>query len=91
MDEFEEQLPLEEKPISNLVERWWATEESGRDPDDESPQVKLTAATPDPTHIYLSEIGYSPLLNAEEEVYFARLAQRGDEKARQRMIVSNLR
>jgi len=45
----------------------------------------------DATRIYLSEIGFSPLLTAEEEVHFARLAQKGDEKARQRMIESNLR
>jgi RNA polymerase nonessential primary-like sigma factor len=42
-------------------------------------------------NIYLSEIGYSPLLTAEEEVYFARLAQKGEESARKRMIESNLR
>jgi RNA polymerase nonessential primary-like sigma factor len=45
----------------------------------------------DPTRLYLSEIGGSPLLSAEEEVYFARRAQKGDEAARQRMIESNLR
>ena len=39
----------------------------------------------------VSEIGFSPLLTAEEEVYFSRRAQRGDEKARKRMIESNLR
>lgn len=45
----------------------------------------------DPTQIYLSEIGYSPLLTPEEEVYYARLVQKGDPKARKRMIESNLR
>ena len=45
----------------------------------------------DATRMYLSEIGYSPLLTAEEEVYFARLAQKGEEAARKRMIESNLR
>ncbi len=45
----------------------------------------------DATRMYLSEIGYSPLLSAEEEVYFARLAQKGEEAARKRMIESNLR
>jgi RNA polymerase nonessential primary-like sigma factor len=45
----------------------------------------------DATRLYLSEIGSSKLLTAEEEVYFARLAQKGDIKARQRMIESNLR
>jgi RNA polymerase nonessential primary-like sigma factor len=45
----------------------------------------------DPTRLYLSEIGASPLLTAQEEVKFARQAQKGDEAARQRMIESNLR
>jgi RNA polymerase nonessential primary-like sigma factor len=45
----------------------------------------------DPTRLYLSEIGVSPLLSADEEKRFARRAQRGDEAARQRMIESNLR
>jgi len=45
----------------------------------------------DATRLYLSEIGFSPLLTAEEEVYFARRIAKGDEDARKRMIESNLR
>jgi RNA polymerase nonessential primary-like sigma factor len=45
----------------------------------------------DATQIYLSEIGISPLLTAEEEVYYSRLSLRGDDAARRRMIESNLR
>ncbi|MCG7872522.1 MAG: RNA polymerase sigma factor RpoS [Candidatus Thiodiazotropha lotti] len=45
----------------------------------------------DATRLYLNEIGISKLLTAEEEVHFARLAQKGDQSARQRMIESNLR
>lgn len=45
----------------------------------------------DATQMYLSEIGFSPLLTAEEEVLYARRALRGDEVARKRMIESNLR
>ncbi|MFC1684353.1 RNA polymerase sigma factor RpoS [Pseudomonadota bacterium] len=45
----------------------------------------------DATRLYLSEIGFSQLLTAEEEVYFARLAQKGEIAARQRMIECNLR
>jgi RNA polymerase nonessential primary-like sigma factor len=47
--------------------------------------------TLDATQIYLNEIGFSPLLSAEEEVFFARKALKGDEAARKRMIESNLR
>jgi len=47
--------------------------------------------SPDPTDIYLKEIGAAPLLTKEEEVYFARLVQQGDAKAKKRMIESNLR
>jgi len=45
----------------------------------------------DATQIYLGEIGFSPLLTAEEEVKFSREALKGNEKSRERMIVSNLR
>lgn len=45
----------------------------------------------DATQLYLNEIGFSPLLSPEEEVYFARLALKGDEAGRKRMIESNLR
>lgn len=45
----------------------------------------------DATRLYLNEIGFSPLLSAEEEVYFARRSLRGDDAARKRMIESNLR
>ncbi|MFO1371948.1 MAG: RNA polymerase sigma factor RpoS [Candidatus Competibacteraceae bacterium] len=52
---------------------------------------ELTQEELDATRMYLSEIGFSPLLTAQEEVYFARLVLRGDESARNRMVESNLR
>ena len=45
----------------------------------------------DPTQIYLNELGYSPLFTPEQEVYYARLVQKGDQAARTKMIESNLR
>jgi RNA polymerase nonessential primary-like sigma factor len=45
----------------------------------------------DATRLYLKEIEFSPLLTAEEEVIFGRLARDGDESARKRMITCNLR
>ncbi len=47
--------------------------------------------TLDATQLYLNEIGFSPLLSAQEEVYFSRLSLKGDDAARKRMIESNLR
>ena len=45
----------------------------------------------DATRMYLSEIGFSPLLTAQEEIYFARRILQGDASARNRMVESNLR
>jgi RNA polymerase nonessential primary-like sigma factor len=75
--------------------------------DDDSPDAALEAAdeesitprresassqrTLDATQLYLSEIGFSPLLTAEEERFFARKALKGEAPARKRMIESNLR
>lgn len=50
-----------------------------------------TAKNLDATQLYLNEIGFSPLLSAEEEVFYARKALKGEEAARKRMIESNLR
>ncbi len=92
MDEFEELLPMEERLYSGMAEQAWAAEEVPFIGDEEPVRLgNLKQPASDATRIYLSEIGISPLLSAEEEVYYARLAQRGDRKARQRMIESNLR
>jgi RNA polymerase nonessential primary-like sigma factor len=53
---------------------------------EEFPDSELNA-----TRLYLSEIGFSPLLSASEEVRLARGARRGDPHSRKRMIESNLR
>jgi RNA polymerase nonessential primary-like sigma factor len=45
----------------------------------------------DPTRLYLKEIEVSPLLTADEEVYYSRLALKGDTAARDKMIECNLR
>lgn len=45
----------------------------------------------DPTKLYLKEIEVSQLLTAEEEVYYSRLALKGDKAARDKMIECNLR
>lgn len=68
-------------------------EEAHSEVEEKLSQVELgTAAKPnDPTQLYLNEIGFSPLLSAEEEIKLGRLVQKGDEAARKKMIESNLR
>ncbi|MGI9294850.1 MAG: RNA polymerase sigma factor RpoS, partial [Pseudomonadales bacterium] len=58
---------------------------------EKEPSDETFDKTLDATQLYLSEIGFSPLLSPEEEVHFARMAQRGEEAGRKRMIESNLR
>jgi len=66
-----------EAPLSKLVER----ERCSASASDE----------PDPVRLYLNDIETEQLLTAEEEVYYSRLAKKGDEAARRKMIVCNLR
>ena len=57
----------------------------------ESKAIEEVSSNLDATQMYLSEIGFSPLLTAEEEIYFSRKALKGCEPSRARMIESNLR
>lgn len=57
----------------------------------ESVAAQAIDTTLDVTRIYLKEIGHTPLLSAEEEVFYARRALKGDSASRHRMIESNLR
>jgi RNA polymerase nonessential primary-like sigma factor len=47
--------------------------------------------SPDATTLYLNEIGYIPLLSAEQEVQLAREVMEGSRPSKNRMIESNLR
>ncbi|EFX9993350.1 RNA polymerase sigma factor RpoS [Shigella flexneri] len=87
---FDEKALVEEEPSDNDLA------------EEELLSQGATQRVLDATQLYLGEIGYSPLLTAEEEVYFARLtaeeevyfarrALRGDVASRRRMIESNLR
>ncbi len=72
---------LDEEPLGKEV------------PDDEKKFTPGTipASQLDATRLYLNEIGFSPLLTAEEEVYYSRKLLKGDEAARKKMIECNLR
>jgi RNA polymerase nonessential primary-like sigma factor len=59
--------------------------------DDRRKKVEKIPKSLDATQMYLNEIGFSPLLSADEEKHYARLALKGDEAGRKRMIESNLR
>lgn len=91
--------PKEEKELDSFDEELEDVEEeaeSGSEPASETKEgdiqsKKSDTSSVDPTQIYLGEIGYSSLLTAEEEVHYARLVQKGDPKARKKMIESNLR
>jgi RNA polymerase nonessential primary-like sigma factor len=62
-----------------------------RKPVDRRKSTTRRASDADPTRLYLKEIEVSPLLTAEEEVHYSRLALKGDIAARDKMIECNLR
>lgn len=57
----------------------------------ETSRRSLSRGDMDATRLYLNEIGFAALLTAEEEVKYARMAQKGIEAGRKRMIECNLR
>ncbi|MCG9650305.1 RNA polymerase sigma factor RpoS [Vibrio brasiliensis] len=74
------------------MDTFQATESTKPTPTEEvKEEFDASTKSLDATQLYLGEIGFSPLLTAEEEVLYARRALRGDEAARKRMIESNLR
>ncbi len=86
--------PLDDEPEIDAVEAEMASDEAETDWD--AAESKATAKTErkqeaDPTQLYLVEIGSSPLLTAEEEVFYARRARQGEEYARNHMVKCNLR
>ncbi len=87
-DAEEIQLTDEELDVSEVED---VKELSSKDKQKKSETVRVSAGDLDATRLYLNEIGFSPLLSAEEEVYFSRKALKGDDSARKRMIESNLR
>ena len=84
--ESEEVLLLDEDDVEEeIVEKEVTEDEKKFTPG------SITASQLDATRLYLTEIGFSPLLTAEEEVYYSRKLLKGDESARKKMIECNLR
>jgi RNA polymerase nonessential primary-like sigma factor len=90
-DSFEDVVDLDAKNEDDTSEVKAEAEAEAKSDTAETIQPTASDRTSDATQMYLGEIGASPLLSAEEEVYFARRAQRGCDASRKRMIESNLR
>jgi RNA polymerase primary sigma factor len=55
------------------------------------PEVSELSGASDSLQLFLADVGRHKLLTAAEEVYLAKAIERGDERAKRRMIESNLR
>jgi RNA polymerase primary sigma factor len=101
LNELVQTLELEEEEIETLFERIEAsgidlTDDCARVTTDVKPETTyniddLSSSTMDALQLFLNEAGRYPLLTASEEVELAKLIERGDKSAKDRMINSNLR
>jgi RNA polymerase primary sigma factor len=92
------ELELDEEEVASLYEQ---LDERGIELTDDCslPDVTEThfsnetvaAMTTDSLQLFLNEAGRYPLLTASEEVELAKLIERGDQRAKDKMINSNLR
>jgi RNA polymerase primary sigma factor len=93
-----QELDLDDEEVSGLYEQ---IEERGIELTDDCalPEVEestyanteVAAMTTDSLQLFLNEAGRYPLLTAAEEVELAKAIERGDKRAKDRMVNSNLR
>jgi RNA polymerase primary sigma factor len=78
-----------EKEIYHISEFFMEEAEDAEESEDDV--VSSSSGTTDPVKMYLQDIGKIPLLSREEEVELAKRIEEGDEGARKRLIIANLR
>jgi RNA polymerase primary sigma factor len=98
LTQLAEQLELGDEEIASLYEQ---LEELGVEVEDDCGREKVASSTyvngdlashtTDALQLFLNEMSRYPLLTAEEEVELAKLIERGDKAAKDRMVNSNLR
>ncbi len=97
MESVEESVEMEVMPDKDDEDEILLEEDDSIDDSaDDEEEVRYEPGTIpdgqlDATRLYLSEIGFSPLLTADEEKHYSRLALKGDDAARKKMIECNLR
>lgn len=94
-DEIRDDVELDEADLeeaaADVIENQLAKESKADKAEDPAPDMHVDEKSLDSMQLYFNEIGFHPLLTAEEEVFYSRMAQNGEELGRQKMIESNLR
>jgi RNA polymerase primary sigma factor len=101
LEAFALEHELEDADVEQLTRELEAIGlEVGEPRAEEAPQPVVERKTPSPTaaigsadslQLFLADVGRHKLLTASEEVTLAKALERGDERAKRRMIESNLR
>jgi len=79
------------KGMQNVTDEALVLDQRVQSAESQEDTAEISHQVIDATSLYLKEIGFAPLLTADEEVFYARKLQKGCEKSRHRMIESNLR
>jgi RNA polymerase primary sigma factor len=97
LNEFVQEQELDDEEIRALYEQFEergieVSDDCGKEAHDSTyVNGNLAISTTDALQLFLNEAGRWPLLTKEEEVELAKLIERGDQEAKERMINSNLR